>query len=120
MTNHYYIYKLEIGDYFYWGSSKSPRRLNWHKTTCYNPKTIGYKYKVYQKIRQLCPNPKHFYDFISYEVFYDKLDIKTKKYLEQNILQKHKNNPYCLNSNFLIQQQGESRNEYFKRYNDKR
>jgi hypothetical protein len=78
----YFIYKIEIGDYFYWGSSKDECRLNGHKTHCYTPKSKSYNYKVYKKIRQLCPNPLWFYDFIHYDIYYDNLDISTKKYLE--------------------------------------
>ena len=97
----YYIYKLEIGDYFYWGSSKLNynSRLSIHKYNCYNPKRKGYNTKLYKKIRELCPNPKHFYDFIYYEKYYEDLDISTKKYMENMILQRYKDNKYSLNSN---------------------
>ena len=118
MTNNYFIYKLEVGDYFYWGSSKSDNRIHRHKNASYNIKNYEYEYKLYKKIRQLCPNPKHFYSFIHFEKYYENLDIDTKKYMENLLLQKYKDNPYSLNIQVRIQLT--TFNEYRKLWHNKR
>lgn len=111
----YYIYKLEIGDYFYFGSSKDKDRLSKHKYNCYNPNYTNYNYKVYRKIRELCPNPNNFYDFVDFSIYHENLNIELKKYMENHYLQKHNNNPYCLNSDKSIFKHGETLQEYRKR-----
>ena len=112
----YYIYKMEIGDYFYYGSSKQlgNGRLNDHRKVCYNINQKGYNYKIYKKIRQLCPNKKHFDYFVDFDRFYEHLDISTKKYYENMLLQKYKNNPYSLNVDTSIQQQGQTKRQHQK------
>ncbi len=49
---------------------------------------------------------------VDFEIYYEKLDKSTKKYLENMLLQKYKDNPYSLNTNTRIYQQGETKNEY--------
>ena len=95
----YYIYKLEIGDYFYYGASnqKNIERLHKHKSVCYNRRNADYNLKVYQKIRQLCPNPLHFYSFVHFERYHEHLTLELKRYMENHYLQKYKGNPHSLN-----------------------
>lgn len=113
----YYIYKLEIGDYFYFGSSKTDR-LKKHK---YNTYTEKREQKLYKKIRELCPNPKYFYNFIDFSIYHNNLNKNISKYLENMYLQNHKDNPYSLNSNIYIFKKGETQKDYEKNkyYNSK-
>lgn len=115
------LYKLEIGDYFYFGSTKNEEdRYRCHKKDCYTINKPKYNNKLYTKIRELCPNPNNFYDFVDYQVYHKNLNLELKKYMENFYLQKHKDNPYCLNSNKRIYQQNENKSSYQRKYHQER
>ena len=111
----YYIYKMEIGDYFYFGSSCDKNRIIKHKSCCYNPKQIGHNNKLYTKIRELCPNPLHFYDFVDFTIYHNNLNNELKKYYENFYIQKHKDNEYILNTEKYIFQKGENMKNYYNK-----
>ena len=116
----YQIYKIEIGDYFYFGSTKSEKRLNEHKSDCYNLNRFTYNFKVYRKIRELCPNPLHFYSFVNYSIIHENLNKQIKKYMENFYINREKDNPYCLNDNKRVQQNGETRRNNHNEYKRER
>ena len=91
----YYIYKLQIGKYWYIGSSYQTNRLKGHKHDCFNPNRKNYNSNVYKKIRELTIK-ENFYSSVQ--------EIK----IEENVSENNKadredfyidlSNQYCLNT----------------------
>ena len=105
----YNIYKLQIQEYFYIGSSKTKTRYTEHKSVCFNTNNDKYNLKVYRKIRELTIQDR-FYDDVK-EIILEK-DITDDKKSEIEDKYIDLDNPHCLNS------QRENQHSYSREYNN--
>lgn len=90
-----YIYKLCYKNYYYIGSTIDiPKRMNKHKSRCFNENDKGYNYKVYTKFRELGININNFNNLI--KIILDECyEYENKKELENVYIDIE--DKYCLN-----------------------
>jgi len=88
------IYKLQIGDCFYIGSTKNNRFLN-HKSNCFNDNYKGYDYKVYKHIRSKGITFDTFEENVKHIFICDTIEIHRAD-IENSFIDL--SNPLCLNN----------------------
>ena len=101
-----YIYKMTIGDYFYYGITDTTlrTRYNQHKKSCFNKRKQTYHSKKYKVIREYIkkkeertPTKEDFDKYVKQKlvatITTSKKDLKK---LESELI--CLNNPWCLNS----------------------
>ncbi len=106
----YYIYRIDVNEYFYYGSSKDKYRISKHKYRCYIENS---NFKLYKKIREL----ELSFDNLTLNKIHENLTIEEKKRLENKYLRENKDNPLSLNDNTRIQLEGMTRKELNMFYN---
>jgi len=90
-----YIYKIKVGDYFYFGKTNSlSQRKYKHRKDCFSRSKKAYHRKLYKKIRELGIKRETFYNDIQLKIVYRCSKEETKMYEKYCI---NLNNDYCLN-----------------------
>ena len=112
----YYIYRIEVKGYFYYGSSYRLDRKTYHYNECYYPSHTNYNYPKSKKIRELIPNSINFNNLVNFTKLHIGLSKTKKEELELYYIQKYKDSKYNLNGDKYIFQNGDTIEGYMKNY----
>ena len=86
-----YIYRMNIKDKYYIGSTKDIKyRIEHHKYRCYNSNCDNYNLNVYKYIRENCAD----WSEVSFDILdvYDDISIEFKREIEQYYIDYFSNN----------------------------
>lgn len=92
------IYKLEIGNYHYYGktTTRFSTRYNAHKKSCFNRSKRSYWTKLYVKIRQLGVKKSQWNEKVKYKIIYKNCIENEVEYYEFSCI--NTSNPWNLNT----------------------
>ena len=94
-----YIYRMNVKDKFYIGSTKDIHKRKWeHNYDCYHQNRKHYNYKVYKYIRDNCND----WSEVSFQILdvYDDINKKFRKEIEQYYIDYFSNNLNMIDANF--------------------
>ncbi len=92
------IYKLEIGNYHYYGktTTRFSTRYNAHKKSCFNRSKRSYWTKLYVKIRELGVKKSQWNEKVKYKIIYKDCEPNEVEYYEFSCI--NTSNPFNLNT----------------------